>query len=227
MENPVDRPALAPADRCDPGRHSRSLSGRQIALAIAGVAVLVAGVAIDPEGIPAGPVLITAGGLLLLLGVALPLVTQAELGAPLLFKVTLAAGERRARVREAVEDCRGLLAASAASLCPDDESATRAVEAALSRGLGDWRGTDNAALRRYLLCLLVQAALFDAMTKPPRSGPEPFLRLPFEERAVLVLADRAGLDLASVARMLGLAEPEVAAARARALSKLGAPEVTT
>ncbi len=227
MENPVHGSVLAPGGRCDPGRHSRSLSGRQIAMAIAGVAVLVAGVAIDPESIPTGPVLITAGGLLLLFGVALPLVTQAELGAPLLFKVTLAVGERRARLREAVEDCRGLLAASAASLCPDDESATRAVEAVLSTGLGDWRGTDNVALRRYLLCLLVQAALFDTMTKPPRSDTEPFLRLPFDERAVVVLADRAGLDLASVAKMLGLAESEVASIRARALSKLAAPGATS
>lgn len=226
MENPLGGAAVAPGGRCEPDRHSRRLP-MQTTMAIGGVAVLAAGVAIDPEGIPAGPVLVAVGGLLLVLGVALPLVTQAELGAPLLFKVTLAVGERRARLRAAVEDCRGLLAAAAASLCPDDESATRAVEVALWRGVGDWRGTDDASLRRYLLCLLVQAARFDALTKPPRSDAEPFLRLPFDERAVLVLADRVGLDLASVAAMLGLAVPEVVSTRTRALATLAPPEASS
>jgi len=136
-------------------------------------------------------------------------------------KVTITTGERRRQVRETVEDCRGLLIACATNLCPDGTSAVRAVEACLSKGIGDWRGTDRSTLRPYLLCLLVHQARFEtaASSQVPGNG-DRFSLLPLIEREVLVLVDRAGLDQTIVAEMLGVSVLDVNAIRAQALATL-------
>lgn len=210
------------AEPCDPGRHSRALSAKQISWALCGLVLLVVGVFVTPGAVPVGPVLLTLGGLVLLLGVALPLVNQIEVGAPMLAKVTIVTAGRREQVRESVENWRGLIVACAASLCMNGDSATRAVEASISKALGYWHGTDSAALHRYLLCVLVQQARFEATAHSrPAEEAEPFLLLPLREREVLVLTDRAGLDPASVAAVLGISVTEVTSIRARALDSLG------
>jgi hypothetical protein len=210
--------------RCEPGRQSRRLSVRQIGLALCGLVLLVAGVLMAPDNLLVGPELIAVGGIVLLLGVALPLVNQIELGTPGLAKVSIAVGARRDRMRGFIEDCRGLLVACAADLCPDGESAVRAVEASISKTMAYGQGTDTVALRRYLLCVLVEQARFEATvhsrSTTATSESEPFLRLPLRDREVLVLVDRAGLDQASAARMLGVTESDVASIRTRAIGSL-------
>jgi DNA-directed RNA polymerase specialized sigma24 family protein len=188
--------------------------------------MLTAGVMVAPGSVPIGPVLISVGALVLLLGFALPLVSQVELGAPMLVKVIVSARERRERLRSSIEDCRGLLVACARSLCRDADSSARAVEVTVSNTLGLWHGTDSEALRRYLLCVLVRQAQFEATIDPPPPPPttERFLRLPFLERAVLVLKYRAGLDESSIGRILGVPGSAIATIRARAMAGLGLPD---
>jgi hypothetical protein len=217
-----DHPESAKEDsRCAPTHHRFRLSTRQITLAAFGVALLVLGVVAAEPKLPVGPIIIVFGSLVLLAGVALPLVHQVQLGAPMLFTVTIAAEEQRVRLHSAIEDCRGLLIACAGSLCPDAEAAARAVEASLSKGLGDWHGGESSRLRGFLLCLLVHEARFEAVTHPPSAiVGDSFLQLPLEEREVLVLLDRANLARPTVARMLGLTEDQVEQMREHALASV-------
>jgi predicted DNA-binding protein (UPF0251 family) len=188
---------------------------------LCGLVLLIAGVLVAPGGVLVGPELIAVGGVVLLLGVALPLVNQVELGTPGLAKVTIAVGARRDQMHGFVDDCRGLVVACATALCPDEESATRAVEASISKTLAYGHGGDTAVLRRYLLCVLVEQARFESATHSRSSTEtEPFLLLPLHEREVLVLVDRAGLDQASAAHMLGIPESDVSSTRAQAMSSL-------
>jgi hypothetical protein len=208
--------------RCDAGKHSRSLSLRQIALAVGGLTFLVVGVLVAPASLPVGPALITLGGFVLLVGAAWPLVNQVELGTPMLMKVTVAARARRDQIQGSIQDNRGLMVACAADLCPDPESAVRAVEASVSKTLGYWHGPQGLALQQYLLCVLIQQARYESTTHSRESHPsEPFLNLPLRQREVLVLLDRVGLDRAVAAGILGVPEAEIPAIRAQAMAGLG------
>ena len=210
--------------RCEPGRGSRKLSSKQVILALGGLVLLIVGVLVAPGSVLVGPELIGVGAIVLLLGVALPFVNQIELGTPALAKVTIAVGARREQMHGFVDDCRGLVVACAADLCPDDESAVRAVEASISKTLAYGHGTDPVALHQYLLCVLVGQARFEATTHSRSTvETEPFLLLPLREREVLVLVDRAGVDQASAAAMLGVPESDVSSIRAQAMSSLGRP----
>jgi len=209
---------------CSPGPVARSLSIRQWLLAVCGLGLLAAGIAVEPGWLPVGPALITVGGIVVLVGVALPYISQVNLSAPLLVGVSLAASERRKRLHESVEDSRGLLVACATNLCLDEGSASRAVNASVSRALGDWHGTDAKDLRQFLLCLLVQEARFEATVQSAEPiGNEPFLLLPRDEREVLVLVDRAGLGRSAVAQILGVTPSQVAELYNHALSTLTGP----
>jgi DNA-directed RNA polymerase specialized sigma24 family protein len=212
-----------PGGRCVPARNPLGLSVQQGVLAAAGAALLVSGIAIAGTPFPVGPTLILLGGLVLLVGVALPFVNQVQFGAPMVAAVTVTSAERRDRLRDVVENCRGLLIACAANLCPDEDSAARAVEACLSKGLGGWRGTDDTLLRTFLLCLLVHEARFEVLTHPDDAPTlDSFHRIPLAEREVLVLVDRAGLGAGTVATMLGLSESEVRSMQQSALAKVAA-----
>lgn len=206
---------------CAPEREGSAVTVGRVLLAVSGVALLAGGVWIDRDHIPVAAVLITAGGFILLAGVALPLVSQIELGAPMLFRVSFAARERRDRLHGEVEDNRGLLVAGAASLCLDEAAAARAVESSLSDAVVSWHRVGDNGLRTYLLCLLVHQCRFEAAMHPlPPPPVEPFLGLPLAQREVLVLVDRAGLGLSAVGKMLGLTPAAVAELRDQALATL-------
>lgn len=212
---------------CEPQREGAHLTVGRVLLAGFGLALLALGIWIDRDDIPISAVVITAGGLVLLVGVALPLVSQVELGAPMLFRVSFAARERRDRLHDEVEDARGSLVAGAACLCLDEAAAARAVAASLSDAVVSWHSLDTSGLRPYLWCLLLRQSRFEATTHPVLPPDlDPFLGLPLAEREVLVLVDRAGLGLSVVGRMLALTPAEVAELRDRALadlSKAGEP----
>ena len=218
LDDPV---SASSGGQCAPTRNRLPLSVKQVTFAACGVALLVLGIVVAAPTLPLGPIIITVGALLLLAGVALPLVHQIQLGAPMLITVTLAAEEQRVRLHSAIEDCRGLLIACAINLCPDADAAARAVEASLSRGLGEWRGGEGSQLRGFLLCLLVSEARFESATHPATGiATDTFHQLPLEEREVLVLTDRARLARPVVAQMLGLTEDQVEQLRAAALTAL-------
>lgn len=207
--------------RCEPEREGARLRAGRVLLAFFGMALLGLGIWVDRDDLPVAPLLITAGGLVLLVGVALPLVSQVELGAPMLFKVSFAARERRDRLHAEVEASRGLLVAGAACLCLDEAAAARAVESSLSDAVVSWHSLEDAGLRTYLWCLLVHQSRFEGTTHPVLPPDlDPFLSLPLAEREVLVLVDRAGLGLSTTAKMLDLTPAEVAQLRDRALAAL-------
>ena len=212
--------------RCIPetnGRRGALTPGRVVATLL-GLALMCGGVLLGRDSVALGPAMLTAGALFVLFGFAFSMVSQVELGAPLLVKVTVAAKERRDRLKQFVDDSRGLLVACAADLCLDPDAALRAVESTVSDVLAGWRGTDLGALRVYLLCVLVRESEFEVRTRTVPPGREPFLRLTLREREVLLLCDRAGLNDAAVARIVGVAEADVAGIRDRALAALPAPE---
>lgn len=190
-------------------------------LGLVGIGLLVAGVLVAPQEFPLGPVLLGLGGVVLLLGVALPLVSNLTLGVPMVAQVTVETRQRETRLRLAAEDLRGLLEGCATSLCPDPDAAIRAVGTSLSRGMAEWRRSDSAGLSTYLLCLLLQQARFEAtLAGPPALGATGFLALPQLEREVLVLVERAGLDVGAVAEMLVVSVDEVARIQGRAHAQL-------
>jgi hypothetical protein len=217
----------------------------RLAAGVLGLGLTGGGVALGWGSAILGPVLLSLGAVLLLVGFALPLVSQIELGAPLLLRATLAVDEQQDRMRQFTQDCRGLLTTCAVGLCLDPEAAARAVESTVSQVLTTWRGTDPDLLRVYLMCVLVQQSEFEARTgaiplAPPIAAPAGasggsvlatpmgggFLRLGLREREVLLLRDRAGLDVATVARILGMATadvPVIAERAAAALSVRGTP----
>jgi DNA-directed RNA polymerase specialized sigma24 family protein len=194
-----------------------------------GVVLLVGGVFIAPRTLPVGPVLISAGGLVVLVGFALPLITEAQLGLPSIFTLTLAANARRDRLRAAIEDIRGMLSACAGFLCLDADAAAQAVQAAVADTLSRWQGSDDRQqLRRYLFCALLRQARFELRIRGPRTAPpaelaNQVLALPLPEREVLVLVDRAGFDEYAAGQILSLSPAEVHQTYLRALVALGSP----
>ncbi|MFZ0160943.1 MAG: hypothetical protein WAL50_18075 [Kineosporiaceae bacterium] len=160
------------------------------------------------------------GAVFLALAVALPLVSQVELGSPLPVRATLAARERRDRLKLFADDWRDLVCACAQQLCLDPDAATRAVGATISQVLVCWRGRDLEELRIYVLCVLVRQCEFEVLTQARPADGCRFARLPLLEREVLLLSDRAGLADTAVAPIVGIAPTDVPAIRARAISAL-------
>jgi len=190
---------------CDPGRPSRRPSAWMVVAIIVGVALLAIGIAIRPQDFPLTPILITVGALVLLLGVALPWVTQINLGAPLLASVTIAMDARRQGVRQRVDDLQGMLRAGAFLLCPDKASADRVLESCASTTMVNWHGSTDDALKRYVACLLLDQARLEAALNPtPSTSPEPATRLPRIQREVVVLLRFARLTDEDAGAILGI-----------------------
>jgi hypothetical protein len=215
-----------PSGRCEPGRVPAGAVAVRVLTGVLGLAVVVVGIIVDPSGVPLGPLLIGGGLLVLLVGVLRPWVDQIQIGPLSVASVTLRTPARDERVRRVLEDYRGLIGACAAHLCSSSDSATRVVETSVSRAVADWRGSGTDGLFTYVLCVMVGQVRFEALAEGSAgayvagASDSAFRRLPFEERVVLVLTDRAGLDDAQVGRILGVAAAEVAELRTRALTGL-------
>jgi len=202
-------------------------SPRLLALGLVGVALLIGGITIESDGLGT---LGIVGAALLVVSIVLPIVSKASVGGSLFsFSFERTEATREQALAALAEEYGATLTEVGRWLSGDDARVAKWVGQACAVAYRDCLLVPRAQRDLHALCLLVRAVRsgtamedFGSADEAPRGAlrPEHLRRIPFDDRAALVLRRIADLDDTDGAHVLHCTPSEFAARVERASAEL-------